>query len=251
MLIQGLRRYDPRGRLRKNHLFDPFWGRFTPIRPTNRRWQRKRPPTVSHPGNVSGPNVHLATVLPPHALRRRDQRVQVVRRPSPAGYCLTPTADLSKSEQGPIATRGSTISVCHQTGRLVRTNRSFSSHSLPHNRWPFWHGSITGHCNPWGRDSLQLRLQPFQGTVQLRAFPGGNRGEPPTTCSLRLLNRLAPDFPPLGGPSAGWSRSFNELRPQGLLNPPIEPVTDGLCDSPHLRSSAKSADKKSEVDSSW
>src|SRR5271157_1340254 len=36
------------------------------------------------------PNVHLATVLPPHA-PRRDERGQVVRRPFPAGYCLTPT----------------------------------------------------------------------------------------------------------------------------------------------------------------
>jgi hypothetical protein len=31
----------------------------------------------------------------------------------------------------------------------------------------------------------------FSGTVQLRALPGGNRGEAPTICSLWLLNGLA------------------------------------------------------------
>ena len=40
---------------------------------------------------------------PPH------QRGQVVRRSSPAGYCLTPTADLSKTERGPISTNDSSI----------------------------------------------------------------------------------------------------------------------------------------------
>src|SRR5208282_1935782 len=37
---------------------------------------------------------------------RRDQRGQVVRRSSPTGYCLTPTAALSKTERGPISTNG-------------------------------------------------------------------------------------------------------------------------------------------------
>jgi hypothetical protein len=39
----------------------------------------------------------LTTILPSHA-PRRVQRVQVVRRPSSAGYCLTPTAELRKIE---------------------------------------------------------------------------------------------------------------------------------------------------------
>ena len=30
-------------------------------------------------------------------------------RPSPTGYCLTPTVDLSKTEQGPISTNGPSI----------------------------------------------------------------------------------------------------------------------------------------------
>ncbi len=49
--------------------------------------------------------VLLTTILPSHA-PRRDQRGQVMRRPSPTGYCLTPTVDLSKTEQGPISTNG-------------------------------------------------------------------------------------------------------------------------------------------------
>ena len=56
----------------------------------------------------------LAITLQPHAPRSTPhasrltpaQRGQLVRRPSPAGYCLPPTADLSKSEQGPISTSG-------------------------------------------------------------------------------------------------------------------------------------------------
>jgi len=40
---------------------------------------------------------------------RRDQRGQVVRRPYPAGSCLTPTADLPKTERDPISTNGHSI----------------------------------------------------------------------------------------------------------------------------------------------
>jgi hypothetical protein len=35
---------------------------------------------------------------------------------------------------------------------------------------------------------------PFPARFNRRAFPGENRGEAPTTCSLRLLNGLAIDF---------------------------------------------------------
>jgi len=50
----------------------------------------------------------LTTILSSHA-PRRNQRGQVVRRPSSTGYCLTPTADLSKTERGPISTNGHSI----------------------------------------------------------------------------------------------------------------------------------------------
>src|SRR5271157_5433280 len=54
----------------------------------------------------------LTTIVPPHAPRhpcRRDQRGQVVRRASPAGYYLPTTAELPKTERGPISTSGPSI----------------------------------------------------------------------------------------------------------------------------------------------
>jgi len=42
----------------------------------------------------------------PHAPR---QRVQAGHRPSPAGYCHPPTAELTKTERGPISTSGPSI----------------------------------------------------------------------------------------------------------------------------------------------
>ena len=50
----------------------------------------------------------LTTMLPSRA-PRRNQRGQVVRRRSSTGYRLTPTADLSKTERGPISTNGHSI----------------------------------------------------------------------------------------------------------------------------------------------
>jgi len=47
---------------------------------------------------------------------RRDQRVQAGHRPSPAGYCLTPTAELSKTERGPISTIGLSLQYVTEPG---------------------------------------------------------------------------------------------------------------------------------------
>src|SRR5271157_4711669 len=57
------------------------------------------------------PKVHLATVLPPHAPHSTTpgQWVQVVSRPSPAGYCLPPTDQLPKTERGPISASGPSL----------------------------------------------------------------------------------------------------------------------------------------------
>jgi len=54
--------------------------------------------------------------------------------------------------------------------------------------------SGSGDPNRRGIGRAGLQIVPERGTVQLRAFPGGNRGEAPTTCSLWLLNGLAFDF---------------------------------------------------------
>src|SRR5208282_4587911 len=47
---------------------------------------------------------------------RPDQRGQVVRRPSPAGDCLRPTAELTRTERSPISTSGPSISVSLNEG---------------------------------------------------------------------------------------------------------------------------------------
>ena len=82
----------------KNRLFEPFSGRFTPIRPTNHRRERNGLPT-------------LATVLPPPT---PNQRGEVVRRPSPAGCCLPPTAEFPMNF--PARSRGRGPLVGHWTG---------------------------------------------------------------------------------------------------------------------------------------
>ncbi len=45
----------------------------------------------------------LATVLSPYAIRRTSGG-QIVRKPSPAGYCHPPTGELTKIERRPIST---------------------------------------------------------------------------------------------------------------------------------------------------
>src|SRR5208337_4939439 len=55
------------------------------------------------------------------------QRGQVVRGPSPAGYCLLPTAELAKTERGPISMSTPSISVCHRIRRFVRIKSTDSS----------------------------------------------------------------------------------------------------------------------------
>ena len=58
---------------------------------------------------------------------RRDQRGQVVRRPSPAGYRLTPTAELPRIRRGPITPTGPPLSSMSPDGRFLRTNQSVLS----------------------------------------------------------------------------------------------------------------------------
>jgi hypothetical protein len=66
----------------------------------------------------------LSSRSTPHAALRWNQRGQV--RPGadhPPLATLPPTAGLPKSERGPISTSTSSISVCHQTRRFLRTNQ--------------------------------------------------------------------------------------------------------------------------------
>ncbi len=63
-----------------------------------------------------------------HATRAvilRDQRGRVVRRPSPAGYCLVPTVELPKNDRDPISTSGPSSFSMSPDGQIHRTNPSF------------------------------------------------------------------------------------------------------------------------------
>src|SRR5271166_3724157 len=48
-----------------------------------------------------------------------NQRGQIVRKPSPAGYCQTPTAELGKTERDPISTIGPSIQYVTESGDPV------------------------------------------------------------------------------------------------------------------------------------
>src|SRR5271157_2728267 len=101
--------------------------------------ERRGPPISGTKVTWLAPNVLLATILPPHAPRptiyaprasiRRNQRGQVVRRPSSTGYCLTPTADLSKTERGPTSTNGPSI-LSMSTNQAIPAEKSNRSSLL-------------------------------------------------------------------------------------------------------------------------
>src|SRR5271157_1068440 len=63
----------------------------------------------------------LATDHHCHAPRPTPQgpACQVVRRPFLAGYCLTPTAHLAKTERGPTSTSGPSFSLCAEPGDSI------------------------------------------------------------------------------------------------------------------------------------
>ena len=132
----------------------------------------------------------LITILPSHAPRpRRDQRGQVVRKPFPAGYCLTPTADLAKTERGPISTSGPFLSVWHQTGRSLRKNQSVCPRSR---RW-LSNYPKTG-CNPRKIQDLRAFSDSYLAVIGTRRYPcGGDIGCPDDvpTVALEVLSHCA------------------------------------------------------------
>jgi hypothetical protein len=98
-----LRRYEPRSRFPQKPPFRAHFRAFYPHPATNHRCERNGLPNSWHPGNVGGPHRlpgHCSPVSrsTPHA-PRQSKRAQVMRRPSPAGYCLPPTAQLPKTER--------------------------------------------------------------------------------------------------------------------------------------------------------
>ena len=106
------------------------------------------------------------TVLPPHASRSTPIAGSRAR-PSPAGYCLPPTAQLQKTERGPISTSGPLSLVCHRTRRFFRTK---SNLLLPARRRPPVDRSLV---------AAGAQRQWFQACL-----PGGHK---PQCCSLLAL----------------------------------------------------------------
>src|SRR5271157_1455866 len=77
----------------------------------------------------------LFSRLPPHAPRRQDQRGQVMCRPCPAGYCLTPTAVLPKSERGAISTSARLFQYDTETDDSFGQINPFPHSPPPHAEW--------------------------------------------------------------------------------------------------------------------
>ena len=101
-----------------------FSGRFTPIRPTDPRCERKglrtsctrstwvlhRPP--GHCSPASRPTPHAGT-----------SGGQVMRKPSPAGISVTDRR-IAKDRTGPDLDEHPPILLCHRTRRFLRTNQT-------------------------------------------------------------------------------------------------------------------------------
>src|SRR5271165_289191 len=138
LLKNELRRYEPRSRFPKK---PPFRAHFRAFYPHPAHKSALRAEVAAHllaPGKRGWSPWPLFSRLTPHASRptlrvpRRDQRGQVVRRPSPAGYCLTPTVELPRILRGPITPTGPPLCSMSPDGRFLRTNQSV----LPARRRP-------------------------------------------------------------------------------------------------------------------
>ena len=147
---------------------------------------------------------HLLQIHWPLFSRRPPvQRGQVVHRPFPAGYCLTPTPELSKTERDPISTIGPSLySVCHQTGRSLWTDQTFAPHSPPHNLTVLsWLGALYA-----------------RGTRHACRMASGWNARAPCLEPLRLLSTVPQVEPLAPSPSlliprpsmAGWPLSTDD-----------------------------------------
>jgi len=78
---------------------------------------------------ILSPHAPRSTLHAPRAVVRQDQRGQVVRRLSPAGYCLPPTAELPKTERDPISTSDPSI-FSMSPNQAIPTEKSMDSSPL-------------------------------------------------------------------------------------------------------------------------
>jgi hypothetical protein len=124
----------------KSRHFDPFSGRFTPIRPTNQRRARKGSPTSWHPRNLVGP-------------QRPSGHCSPASRPTPgpagSGHSQTlprlllPATDrrIAKTERDPISTSGPSILLCTEPGEPYGKINPFF---LARRRWTVDHSRAAG-----------------------------------------------------------------------------------------------------------
>ena len=154
--------------------------------------------------------VHLATILPPHASRSTpQQRGQVVRRPSPAGYCLPPTAKLEKTERGPISTSGPLCQYVTKPGDRAGKIQSVSPRSPPPNRRPPSRGR---RCSTPAATGLPAGwLQAAKLILSLLSLSARIRPSGPAWCPRDSLS------PPRDGQTARARSERHELH---VLSPP-------------------------------
>jgi len=102
-LQKELRRHEPRSRFPQRSPFRPLFGAFYPD-PAHKSALRAEAATdCLAPGKPDWPPTSTWPLFSGHApclKLQPNQRGELVRRPFPAGYCLTPTADLSRSKRG-------------------------------------------------------------------------------------------------------------------------------------------------------
>ena len=154
---------------------------------------------------------------------RRDQRGQVVRRPYPAGYCLTPTADLPKTERDPISTNGHSIFIMspNQAIPAEKSNRSSPLATTPPLTILSWPEALNASgsrraCRMAIRRNAcsLLALPDFPGLAQAVRF--GVPGTPGTMPQAGLSSRAVPNYLPEHRPI-----SYDELAP-----PPDKRICD-------------------------
>jgi len=136
-LQKELRRFEPRSIFPNKPPFRPQFGPFYP-HPANKSALGAEGATHSlapkKPGWPPTSTWTLFSLPTPHALRRPDQRGQVVRRRFPAGYCHPPTAELTNTERDPISTSGPSKFSMSPNQAIVAENQSVSPRSQPPDR---------------------------------------------------------------------------------------------------------------------
>jgi hypothetical protein len=142
MIINNLRHNQSRSLFPLKSPFRPLFGAFCP--------QISAESGSGHPPSRTretwlATNVHLATVLPPHASRRRAQRGQVTRRPFPRWLLPSTDRRIDKDRRGPISMIGLSLFSMSPNRAILSDRSNFSS---PHAAAQPWGGRTTHFLAP-------------------------------------------------------------------------------------------------------